>query len=173
MEPIVNKVANSGIETFNLEEVWDGEEVTSFDIASFLEHGLILREKPFRQHVRDQDWQALAGQHVALQCSTDAIVPVWAYMLIATRLDGIAASVTLGDEQELIRQQFAERLEQLDWTRYADKIVVVKGCGSGLVPESAYVAAVQRLQRVARKLMFGEPCSSVPLWRRPAATAKQ
>lgn len=171
MAPIVNKVAQSPIEVFNLEDLWDGGKVSVFDIASFLEHGLILREKPFRAAVAEHNWDAYGGQHVAVQCSTDAIVPVWAYMLVALRLDGIATSVSFGSADDLVREWFAEAITQFDWSIYEDAIVVVKGCGSGIVPESAYVASVQKLQRVARKLMFGEPCSSVPLWRRPKQQA--
>ena len=167
MEPIVNKVANSPIEVFNLEELWDGNSVSTFDVAPFLDRGLILREKAFREAVRNYDWSGFAGQHVAVSCSTDAIVPVWAYMLIAASLDGTATSVSFGSRDDLIRDRFAEAMAAFDWDKYADKIVVVKGCGSGIVPDAAYVTAVRKLQGVASKLMFGEPCSSVPLWRKP------
>jgi hypothetical protein len=166
MEPIVNKVASSPIEVFNLEELWDGSAVTTFDVAPFLDQGLILREKSFREAVRDYDWSSLSEVHVAVFCSTDAIVPVWAFMLIATRLEGTVRSVSFGSREDLIRDRFAEALESFDWTRFIDKIVVVKGCGSGIVPDAAYVTSVRRLQSVASKLMFGEPCSSVPLWRK-------
>lgn len=167
MAPIVNKVAQSPIEVFNLEDLWDDRKVAVFDISAFLEHGLILREKPFRAAVLEHNWGVYQDQHVAVHCSTDAIVPVWAYMLIALNLEGIAASVTFGSADELIRERFCESLAQFDWSVYDDAIVVVKGCGSGIVPDAAYVSAVRQLQRVARKLMFGEPCSSVPLWRKP------
>jgi len=169
MEPIVNKVAESDVEVFNLEALWDGADVVAFDIAPSLDQGLILREKAFRESVRERDWEQFAGKHVALHCSTDAIVPVWAYMLVASKLDGVAASTSVGSREDLIRERFAETLERFDWSKYQDAIVVVKGCGSGVVPDTAYVAAVRRLQRVARKLMFGEPCSTVPLWRKPKA----
>jgi hypothetical protein len=170
MEPIVNKIAQSPIKVFNLEDLWDGHDVVEFDLAPFLDQGLILREKKFREDVKAYDWANYAGRHVALHCSTDAIVPVWAYMLVASRLDGIALSSSLGSAEDLIRDRFAESIAQLDLSAYEDAIVVVKGCGSSVVPRSAYVTIFQRLQQVARKLMFGEPCSSVPLWRKPAAT---
>lgn len=166
MEPIVNKVAQSPIVVFNLEDLWDGREVVELDLAPFLDQGLILREKKFREDVKSFDWSSYADKHVALRCSTDAIVPVWAYMLVTSRLDGVAASTSLGTADELVRERFAESIAGLDVSEYADKMVVVKGCGSGIVPSSAYVAVFRRLQQVARKLMFGEPCSSVPLWRR-------
>jgi hypothetical protein len=167
MEPIVNRVAESEIEVYNLEALWDGRPVVEFDLAPFLVEGLILREKPFREHVKAHDWAQYQDQHVALFCSTDAIVPTWAYMLLATRLEGVARSVAFGRAQDLVRDYFVRALEAEDWSRYADRIVVVKGCGSKLVPPNAYLLAAQQLQRVVRKLMFGEPCSSVPLWRRP------
>src|SRR5690606_5482302 len=103
MEPIVNKVAQSPIKVFNLEDLWDGHEVVEFDLAPFLDQGLILREKKFREAVKTHDWSDFAGKHVALFCSTDAIVPVWAYMLITSRLDGVATSTSLGSASDLVR----------------------------------------------------------------------
>lgn len=166
MEPIVNRVAQSDIEVFNLEELWDGRPVRELDIAPMLDQGLILREIPFRSAVKDLETAAFADTHVAVHCSTDAIVPIWAYMLIAMKLDGIAVSVGFGTPADVVRDRFAAALESVDWSRYEGRNVVVKGCGSRVVPEAAYVEAARRLQQVAGKVMFGEPCSSVPLWRR-------
>ncbi len=170
MEPIVNRVAESDIEVYNLEGLWDGGEVVELDLAPFLVEGLVLREKVFRARVKEHDWTAYTDRHVAVHCSADAIVPVWAYMLVATRLHGVARSVAFGRAADLIRDHFTRALEAEDWSRYADRIVVVKGCGGRVVPVSAYMTATQKLQAVARKLMYGEPCSSVPLWRRPAGS---
>ena len=170
MEPIINRVAESEIEVYNLDALWDGRRVVEFDLEPFLVEGLILREKVFREHVKAHDWAQYADQHVAVFCSTDAIVPTWAYMLIASTLDGLARSVTFGRKEDLVRDYFTRALDAEDWSVYQDRIVVVKGCGTGVVPTSAYVAAMQKLQGVARKLMYGEPCSSVPLWRRPKST---
>ncbi|MDX1547842.1 MAG: DUF2480 family protein [Rhodothermales bacterium] len=167
MEPIVNRVAESEIELYDLALLWDGAEIAELDLEPFLAEGLILREKEFRQQMKAYDWAQHAGVHVAVFCSTDAIVPVWAYMLVASKLHGVARSVAFGRRADLLREHFARALAAEDWSRFADRIVVVKGCGSAIVPESAYVDAMQRLQGVARKLMYGEPCSSVPLWRRP------
>lgn len=169
MEPIVNRVAESDIEVFNLEALWDGRPIHTFDLGPYLEDGFLLREKPFREAMRVYDWSAHAGAHVAVFCSTDAILPIWAFMLVASRLDGIAASVAVGSEEDLRRDVFTRAIAAFDWSVYQDRIVVVKGCASRLVPPNAYAQAVSRLQVVARKLMYGEPCSSVPLWRRPAA----
>ena len=168
MEPIVNRVAESDIRVFNLEELWDGAPVKEIDIEPFLAEGLILRERPFREDVKSHDWSQYEGSRVAVYCSTDAIVPTWAYMLIATKLKGIARSTAFGRAEDLIRDHFMRELRSVDWEAYRGLNVVVKGCGSRLVPLAAYVEATTRLQEVADKLMFGEPCSSVPLWRRPS-----
>lgn len=170
MEPIVNRVAESDIEVFNLESIVEFDSIVSFDISPFLDRGIIVREKEFRQHVRDFDWSILQDKHVALNCSTDAIVPSWAYMLVAIRLNEVAATVYQGTELDLIRHLFRMRLESFDWSQYQDKIVVVKGCGSQQVPEDAYLAAGQYLTTVAKKIMYGEPCSSVPLWRKKSGS---
>jgi hypothetical protein len=167
MEPIVNRVAESDIIVFNLEELWDGHPVHEIDIAPMLFRGLVLREREFREQVKAYDFSAHRDAHVAVHCSTDAIVPVWAFMLIASRLDGVAASVALGTPQQIIRDRFTLALAGHDWDRFAGRIVVVKGCGSRIVPASAYVEATRRLQSVANKIMYGEPCSSVPVWRKP------
>ena len=163
---IVNRVAVSDIETFDLEALWDGRPIATFDLAGFLVEGLVLREKPFREALTSHDWSLYDGRHVAVTLSTDAIVPTWAYLLVASRLHGRAASVAFGSETDLVRDFFVRALEGVDWSTYADKPVVVKGCGSGIVPTDAYLIAVGKLQAVAKKLMYGEPCSSVPLWRR-------
>ena len=163
---IVNRVAQSGIEVYNLEQLWDGAPIRKLDLASFLEQGLVLREKMFRAHVAAHDWEAYRDVHVALHCSTNALMPVWAYMLVASQLEG-ARSVSLGSREDVIHDWFQRALQREDWSKYSDRIVVVKGCGSDIVPASAYVTAIQRLMPVARKVMYGEPCSSVPLWRKP------
>jgi hypothetical protein len=170
VEPIRNAVAESDIVVYNLEELWDGREVVELDLAPFLVEGLVLREVPFREAVKEHDWQQYEGRHVAVHCSTDAIVPTWAAMLFASKLEGIAASVAFGRTADLMRDHFTRALEAEDWSRFAAKPVVIKGCASRVVPTSAYLVATQHLQRVAAKLMYGEPCSSVPLWRRPKAT---
>ena len=167
---IVNRVAQSGIEVYNLESLWDGAPIRELDLAPFLEQGLVLREKPFRAHVAAHDWVAYDDAHVAVHCSTDALIPAWAYMLVATRLNG-ARSVGLGSRDDVIRDWFECALAREDWSQYSDRIVVVKGCGTGIVPLSAYMTAIQRLMPVARKVMYGEPCSSVPLWRKPKPNA--
>ena len=171
MEPIINRVAESDIEVYDLAALWDGKDIIELDIEPFLVEGLVLREKVFREHVKAHDWSQYDDQHVAVYCSADAIVPTWAYMLIASKLEGIARSVAYGRQEDLLRDHFVRALEAEDWSAYNNSIVVVKGCGNRIVPPNAYLLAMQKLQGVARKLMFGEPCSSVPLWRKPKEKA--
>lgn len=171
MEPIRNKVAESDIEVFNLEDLWDGKPIRDIDLADFLVEGLVLREKEFRSAVKESDWSQYSDCHVAVGCSTDAIVPTWAYMLIASKLAGYAHTVTPGSSSDVMRDHFVGRLESFDWERYRDGIVVVKGCASEVVPTVAYMIAAEKLKQVASKVMYGEPCSSVPIWRRPASDA--
>ncbi|MFW5955260.1 MAG: DUF2480 family protein [Rhodothermales bacterium] len=173
MEPIVNRVAESDIQVFNLEELWDGAPVREFDLAPLLDDGLILRERAFREAVKRYDWEAYRDCHVGIHCSTDAIIPTWAYMLIATRLKNVARSVEEGRAKDAIRAHFTRAMTLVDWKAYEGRNVVVKGCGSKVVPTSAYIDATLRLQEVATKVMFGEPCSSVPLWRRPNADTNE
>jgi hypothetical protein len=167
MEPIENRVADSEIRVFNLADLWDERSVTELDISQFLVEGLMLKEKDFRASVKEHDWAQYEDQHVALYCSTDAIVPTWGYMLIASELYEIAYTTTMGRADDVRQEYYARALDSVDWSRYEDRPVVIKGCGSDVVPEMAYTRATQKLQDVARKLMYGEPCSSVPLWRRP------
>ena len=166
---IVNRVAQSEIMVYDLGALWDGAPVVELDIAPFLVEGIVLKEKIFRSRVEEHDWAGFADKHVAAYCSTDAIVPTWAYLLVATRLQD-ARSVAFGRSADLVRDHFARALEREDWSRYEDRLVVIKGCGSSIVPTSAYLQATELLLGVARKLMYGEPCSSVPLWRRRKAS---
>ena len=162
---VINKVQQSGIVVYDLSALWDGKPVMQLDISSFLVGGLVLREKTFRKDVQQHPWPAYTGAHVGLYCTTDAIVPTWAWMLITAKLAD-ARSVTFGRKADVLNTFFARALEAEDWTKFANCIVVVKGCGSDIVPHGAYVTAMRRLIPVARKVMYGEPCSNVPLWRR-------
>ena len=168
MEVIRNKVAESGIVVFNLDDFAPEHSIQEMDIAPFLSGGFVLREKEFRTTLKESDWSHFKDVHVGVFCSTDAIIPTWAFMLIASRLEGIAESVTAGRAIDIRRQLFTKALENHDFSVYQDQIIVIKGCGSGTVPNSAYVEATGYMQEVARKIMYGEPCSSVPIWRRPS-----
>lgn len=163
---LVNRVVQSGIKVYNLESLWTGCEVREFDLAPFLEEGILLKEKSFRAQMATQDWSQFKKDiHVAVFCSTEALIPMWAYMLVTSYL-ACSRSVTIGREKDVIQEQFTLALEREDWSKFSDSIVVVKGCASGIVPKHAYARAMSELQKVARKVMFGEPCSSVPVWRR-------
>jgi len=164
----VNRVAESAIETLDLAALAPPEPA-AFDLAPFLYKGVVLREREFRQGLKALDWSAFRGQAVAVFCSADALVPTWAYMLVTARLDGVAASVAAGTPGEVRQRALVEALDGLDWGRFDGVPVVLKGCGNDLVPLDAFVQATQRLQGVASKVMYGEPCSSVPVWRRPTA----
>lgn len=166
-EPITNTVArNEDLLVFNLEDLWDAREIVELDIKEFLFKGLIVKEEPFRESIEEHDWTQYDDQHVAIFCSEDAILPQWATMLVASKLRPHAASAVLGRRERLLDQYYAAALASYDWSEYEDRIVLIKGCGSDCVPESAYVTAVWHLQGTARKLMYGEACSNVPIWRK-------
>ena len=165
---IRNRVAESAIETLDLAAFAPAEPV-AFDLAPFLYRGLVLREREFRAALKAHDWSAYDGATVAVFCSADALVPTWAFMLVAARLHGVAAHVAAGTPVEVRQAGLLAALDAHDWDRYRDAPVVVKGCGNDLVPVEAFVRATARLQAVASKVMYGEPCSSVPVWRRKAA----
>ena len=167
IEPIVNRVAESDIEVFDLDALWDGGSVTTFDLAPYLFEGIILKEKDFRTAMKALDWASFEGQHVAITCTADAIIPTWAYMLVSSKLQNIARSVGFGEPADIVRDYYVRALNNQDWSPYENKITVIKGCSSKTVPMNAYLMATQKLQSVARKIMYGEPCSSVPLWRKP------
>jgi hypothetical protein len=165
METIQNKVAESGIQVVNLEHFLPKKPVSGVDLASFLDGGFLLREKPFRSHLKAQDWSSFENHHVGIHCSTDAIIPPWVFMLTASYLSDVAATVSLGTVAQVRESLTILNIEQHSWEPFADRIVVLKGCGSDHVTPAAYIKATVALQQVARKLMYGEPCSSVPVWR--------
>lgn len=165
-ENIVNKVAQSGLLTIDLAGYAPQEQIVVYDIKDNLFHGLILKEKDFRDFVKSHDWSDYTGKHVGIVCSADAIVPTWAYMLLANKFSDFALSVHFGDEALVRSFLFERRLSQIDYGRYINQRVVVKGCGDIPVPESAYVTFTAALSRVAKSIMYGEPCSTVPIFKR-------
>ena len=167
-EPLfINRVANSGLVTLNLEELLHPAERVVYDIKDNLFHGLILREKDFREFVRTHDWAQYDGQNVAIVCSADAIVPTWAYMLLATKLQHHAHRYVFGNLDALEQSLFEEAIAAINAEEYRDAKVVVKGCGTIPVPTFAYVAIMQKLLPVTSSIMYGEPCSTVPLYKKP------
>jgi hypothetical protein len=161
---LVNRVANSGLLTLNLEDFKDTREVVELDIKDYLHMGLLLKEKDFRAWVQSHDWAQYTDQNVAVFCSTDAIVPSWAYLLVGSKLAPHAHYFTFGTRKELELRLYFLNLNQHDWAQYADAKVVLKGCGG--VPEEVYVEATRLLMPHVQKLMFGEPCSTVPVYKR-------
>ncbi len=166
METIVNKVAESGIITLDPAEFLPKQEVVSFDLKPFLFREMILREKDYRAALPQHDWQQYTGKHVAVYCSADAIIPAWAWMLAAVNLKPFAASVFFGTEEELIRHLMLASIAAIPIDEYTDKRVVIKGCGDVPVPDAAYLALTSHLQPVVKSLMYGEPCSTVPVYKK-------
>ena len=166
-EEIVNRVANSGLITFNLEDLFlEGERVL-YDIKDNLWQEIALKEKDFREFVKEHDWSQYQDKFVAIHCSVDAIVPTWAYMLLTTKLAPFARKIVFGNLQDLERILFEEALSKVDPHDYIDARVVIKGCSDKEVPASAYIRLTEILQPVAKILMYGEPCSTVPLYKKP------
>ncbi|MBP7554681.1 MAG: DUF2480 family protein [Chitinophagaceae bacterium] len=163
---IVNKVAESGIVTIDPASLLPSAEIITFDIKDFLFMGLILKEKDFREALKNTDWQQYAGKQVALTCTADAIIPAWAWMLIMTYLQPVATDVVMGDETEARRQLFLRNIQQLETSGYTDKRIVIKGCGDTPIADFAYMELTKKLLPVARSIMFGEPCSTVPVYKK-------
>jgi len=165
-DTIINKVAQSGLITIDLESFYPQGERVLFDIKDLLFQGLILKEKDFREFIKNEDWSKYKDKYVALICSADAIVPTWAYMLLATHLEPFVKKVVFGDLETLETILYNEIFSKLNVTDYKDARVVIKGCGHLPVPKSAYVELTRLLRPVAKSIMYGEPCSTVPLYKR-------
>jgi len=165
-DEIINRVANSKLVTFNLEEYYPEGKRYQIDIKDWLFDGFFLKEKDFRAYVSNQDWMHYKDGFVALYCSTDAIIPTWAYMLVQTQLQPFAKKVVLGDLEQLESSLYQTIIEDLDVSEFEDKPVIIKGCSNKPVPPNAYVWATAKIQEVAKSVMFGEACSSVPLYKR-------
>lgn len=166
-EEIINRVANSKLVTFNLEEIYPVGERVLFDIKDWLHEGFILREKEFREHVKNHSWENYAKKYVALTCSSDAIVPAWAFMLVSTYLQPYAKKTVVGNLETLETIVYSEVLADLDVSEYQNVPVIIKGCSRLPVPQNAYLQLIEKLQPVAKSLFFGEACSSVPLYKKP------
>jgi hypothetical protein len=166
MDELINKVTQSGIITINLEELYPEGERVAFDIAPLLVEGLMLREKDFREFVKTHNWSDYAGKYVALFCSTDAVIPQWAWMLLSNALAPFVKQVTFGSLETLESEIFTRVLEHFDVAPYADQRVVIKGCADKPVPVNAYVQLTALLTPVVKSLMYGEPCSTVPVYKR-------
>ena len=166
---IVNRVANSGLITLDLEEYYSPGERVVYDLKDNLFMGLILKEKDFRAFLKEHDWSQYAGKHVAITCSEDAIIPTWAYMLLTLQLQPHAKSIVFGSLTDLEEKLYFDAITRINPADYRDARVVVKGCSKVPVPTAAYVEITRVLRPVVQSLLFGEPCSTVPLYKRPKA----
>jgi len=168
MEAIVNKVAESGIVTLDLAPyVPVAGNMSTFDLKPFLFREMILKEKDYRAALQTHDWDQYKKMHVAITCTVDAIVPVWAYMLAASYLQPVAASVYYGTQEEMAKALMMQKISEIDTVEYTDKRVVIKGCGDTPIPDAAYVMITHHLRPVAKSIMYGEPCSTVPIYKAP------
>jgi hypothetical protein len=162
---IINKVAQSPLETVDLEDYYPKEEIILFDLKPYLFMELILKEKDFRDSLKEVDWEIYSGKIVAVTCSADAIIPVWAYMLVATYLEPTAKDIIMGDEKTAVNQVLLKRINHIDVNKYKDKRVVIKGCGELSIGDFAYMEITRLLRPVAKSIMYGEPCSTVPIYK--------
>ncbi len=167
-EEIINRVANSPLVTINLEEFYEEGERVEFDMKDCLFQGLILREKDFREFVKTNDWEQYRDKLVSVICSADAIVPTWAYMLVAQKLQGVAKAFVFGNREVLEGYLFQQKLLTFSPEEYEGKPVVIKGCFDKPVPVSAYMEVTRLLAPYVKSLMYGEPCSTVPIYKRKA-----
>lgn len=167
MDTIINKVQQSGLVTIDLEEMYEDAPRKVLDIKEQLFMGLMLKEKEFREYIRTNDWEQYRGCLVAIICSSDAIVPTWAYMLVANKLSSIARHLIFGSMEDLDNYLFMTRIDALNISDYQDQRVVVKGCSDKPVPTNAYVYLTEKLTPVVKSIMYGEPCSTVPVYKRP------
>ena len=167
MEEIVNKVANSALEVFDLEDYYPKGMRSQIDISLWLLEGLLLKEKDFRLHLQQHDWSKYQNQYIAINCSTDAIVPTWASILVAIQLAPYAQKIVNGTIEDLDSALYEELLAKIDYSAYENKAVIIKGCSKKPVPMRAYILAAHYLQPFARSIMYGEACSAVPLFKAP------
>lgn len=166
---LINRVDQSGIVTIDLEKYYPPFQVLSFDLNDFLFHGLILKEKDFRQALKEHNWQQYKDAVVCVYCSSDAIIPIWAYMLVSSYASPVATEVFSGTATDWLRHYYHTALQNLDLQPFKDKKIVIKGCSDKEVPASAYADITGRLMPVAQSIMYGEPCSTVPVFKKKAA----
>jgi hypothetical protein len=163
---LVNKVAQSGIITLDLEDFFPDEPIAELDIKAFLFRGLILKEKEFREALKANDWTVYQDKIVAVFCSADAIIPQWAYMLLASHCSAVTDRYYFGTAADVEQQLFLDKLKALNAEQYRDERIVIKGCGTKTVTGEAYLEITRKLKPVVKSLMFGEPCSTVPVYKK-------
>ncbi|HQV60762.1 MAG: DUF2480 family protein [Chitinophagaceae bacterium] len=165
-EPFINKVAESGLITLDLEKWYPRGEAAVFDMKDYLFMGMILKEKDFREALKQMDWSVYEGKNVAVTCSADAVIPVWAYMLVAAYLQPVAKEIVMGDEKELHKALFLKNLSSINLEEYTDKRIVIKGCGETPIADYVYMEITKLLRPVVKSIMYGEPCSTVPVYKK-------
>ena len=163
---IINRVANSKLVTIDLEDYYPKGERVLFDIKDWLFEGLVLREKDFRQQASEHYWEQYQKKYVALTCSTDAIIPAWAYMLLSTYLEPYATKTVIGDLTLLETSIFQQLIAELEVSQFKDKPIIIKGCSNKPIPDNAYIQLTTKLKPIAKSIMYGEACSSVPLYKK-------
>ncbi|HEX8574863.1 MAG TPA: DUF2480 family protein [Flavobacterium sp.] len=164
-DKIINKVANSVLEVFDLEDYYPKGTRTLIDISQWLYEGFLLKEKDFRESLKNHNWLQYQDHYVAIHCSTDAIIPAWVAVLVTVHVTPFAKKVVLGNSNDLETALYQDILAGIDYSRYQNKPVILKGCSKKPVPESAYVMVIQYLQPYAKSIMYGEACSAVPLFK--------
>jgi hypothetical protein len=165
-DPIINKVSESGLISLDLAEYYPTEETAVFDMKDHLFMGMILKEKDFREALKNINWDDYKGKNVAVTCTADAVIPVWAYMLVASYLQPVAKEMVMGDEKELHKTIFLKNLSQISTAEFTDKKVVIKGCGDTPVGDFVYMEITKLLRPVVKSIMYGEPCSTVPVFKK-------
>ena len=170
-QPLVNRVAQSGLITIKLEEFFPTTaDIAHVDLKDYLFMEMILKEKDFRAAMKTHEWSQYKDKYLVVSCSVDAIIPMWAYMLIAVYAEPFAASIFQGTAAEFIKVHYERQLAELDMSPYVDQRVVIKGCSDHPVPASAYATLTRRLRPIAKSIMYGEPCSTVPIYKAPKVT---
>ena len=165
-DEIINKVASSGLITLNLEDYFPKGKRVLFDMKTWLFEEMILKEKDFREKVKKHDWTAHQNQHIAIDCSTDAIIPVWAYMLISSSLSPFATTIVKGNLQTLETILYEKAIHKIDFNPFLNQRVIIKGCSNLPVCEHAFGLITHKLMPIANSIMYGEACSSVPIFKR-------
>lgn len=166
MSEIVNKVKLSKLVTVDLEKLINGQEIQELDLKDFLFHGMILKEKEFREKMDSHNWESYKDRYVTVFCSTNAIIPKWAYMLVVQHASAYVTELFFGSKNEAMNQLFKKKIDDLNWKTYNGKYVLLKGCSKIDVPAEIYMYATQKLLPHVNKLMYGEACSNVPVYRK-------
>lgn len=165
-DEIINRVANSKLITLNLEDYYPKGNRVLFDIKDWLFEGFVLREKDFRNQVSEFDWSQYKDHYVALTCSSDAIIPGWAYMLLSIQLEAYAKKIIIGNLENLETYIYQDIINDLDVSEFKDMPIIIKGCSNKPVPQNAYIMLANKLKPLVKSIMYGEACSSVPLFKK-------